>query len=230
MSKVNISNCQLTKLLGDKIIFLLLATMILINCLILDAFATAKEQVEEDWHKFASNLSSDAKRITIDNLEKQYEEYIREVKLSQFKMSGDELLEEDINGGARLYVFVSRSMGKSLLRYYVEGAKRYGAILVFKGLPDNSWKSLANFIGSIAEESDKVAMQIDDEAFNYYGINNVPSFVLVKEQSYLAEGDHTREITFDKVDGNIGIKRALELFSNSGDLRDAARGMLAKQD
>jgi len=37
-----------------------------------------------------------------------------------------------------LKVFVSSSMGTELLKTYAKEARRYGGVLVFKGLPDNS--------------------------------------------------------------------------------------------
>lgn len=123
-----------------------------------------------------------------------------------------------------LRVFVSSSMGKELLRQYVEEAKKYGAVLVFNGLPDGSWLRLSNLVMSISDGEDNVAMQIDDEAFKRFDIKSVPSFVLSEEEGW--EIEQSRHLAFDKVNGNIGIRAALEMFAEEGDMAKEVEKML----
>lgn len=126
-----------------------------------------------------------------------------------------------------LKVFVSSSMNNNLLTQYAVDAQKYNATLVFNGLPDESWIELSKIIAAITKNTDEIAIQIDDEAFNYFGITSVPFFVLTQES-----GDPSKEwrLTHDKVSGNIGIRGALELFASHGDLSDLAEQMLTRQE
>jgi hypothetical protein len=56
----------------------------------------------------------------------------------------------------------------------------------------------------------------------------VPSFVLVKEKGIFEEGavDEQSSASFDKVSGNIGIRRALEEMAQKGALSVLASEIL----
>lgn len=128
----------------------------------------------------------------------------------------------------KLMVFVSSSMPVSVLQTYVKEGGKYNAILVFKGLPDNSFKSLANLVKLVQEEGSKNSMQIDEEAFDRYKVTEVPVIVLSKEENgKLLESS---KLTFDKIRGNIGIKAALHKFSEQGELKDLAQELLLQKD
>ena len=73
-------------------------------------------------------------------------------------------------------------------------------------------------------------MQIDDLAFVEYGITSVPSFVLAKEKSVFEEGadDEYQVTSFDKVIGNIGVRRALEEMVAKGELSIHASKILER--
>ncbi len=133
-----------------------------------------------------------------------------------------------------LRVFVSSSMPIKLLKNYIEEAKKYKAILVFNGLPDGSWNQLANLIhelvGAEIENSD-VSVQIDDESFALYSVTSVPSFVLKLEGEDLNKSDGTETLpTFDKVVGNIGIRRALESMASEGSLKEISQEWLKARE
>ena len=53
-------------------------------------------------------------------------------------LTGSGGLGRDYRDSVLLKVFISSSMGLELLKTYVRQAKRYGGVLVFNGLPDNS--------------------------------------------------------------------------------------------
>lgn len=141
-----------------------------------------------------------------------------------------------------LRVFVSSSMPLELLKHYATQAKYYKAILVFKGLPNGSWIQLANLIHDIVGTeigNQDIAIQIDDESFALYGINSVPSFVFSREGGMFAKSSDgeadsktsssSSNIVFDKVVGNIGIKRALEEIAAEGELSEVARELLHRE-
>ena len=131
--------------------------------------------------------------------------------------------EEALRPRPALQVFVSSAMPKELLKKYAVEAKRYGGVLVFRGLPSGSVLKLTDLVISISS-SDSAPMQIDDEAFAAFDVNSVPTIVLSKSTSLFSDQQSTEN--FDKVTGNITIKAALELFANSGEMQPAARERL----
>ena len=135
---------------------------------------------------------------------------------------------DDLTSNTSLRIYVSSSMSMNLLKSYATSAKKYNAILVFQGLPDGSWRKLSDLVSELSgNDNNAIAMQIDDESFKQFGITNVPSFVLAKEEDVFAENP---KITFDKVTGSIGIKKALELFKDHGELADIAQDRLIEAE
>jgi type-F conjugative transfer system pilin assembly protein TrbC len=127
---------------------------------------------------------------------------------------------------ATLKVFVSSSMSTELLKTYVKEARRYGGVLVFNGLPDNSWVKLNNMIMEIVEDQEGVGIQIDPEEFDRFNIKTVPAFVLIKESDWITGTSKEMaedRVIYDKVTGNIGTEAALRLFAEQGELGAMAR-------
>lgn len=145
-------------------------------------------------------------------------------KIEQFNVA--EAAEEEFpNTKPQLHIFVSTSMPKSLLKNYYEEAARYDGILVFKGLPNGSFKELSKLIVELVgmnpeEKKNQAGVIIDDEAFARFGIKNVPSFVLYKEEECFTET--SCKINYDKIVGNIGIRAALNEFIDTGEMKEAA--------
>ena len=128
-----------------------------------------------------------------------------------------------------LKVFVSSSMSTELLKTYVKEAKRYGAVLVFNGLPGNSWVKLNKTVMEMVEDQERVGIQIDPEEFDRFNIKTVPAFVLIKEADLItgtSEELVEDKIIYDKVTGNIGIETALRLFAEKGELGLEAQAKL----
>lgn len=123
-----------------------------------------------------------------------------------------------------LQIFVSSSMSKQLLKNYAKEAHRYNGVLVFRGLPSNSFRKLTNLVMDISDEKFPVPMQIDDEAFTSFSIKTVPSIVLTIPNAMFSK--QTSPEKFDRITGNITIKAALEIFAEQGDLALSAREML----
>ena len=128
-----------------------------------------------------------------------------------------------------LKVFVSSSMGTELLKTYAKEARHYGGVLVFKGLPGNSWVKLNNMITEIVGDEEGVGIQIDPEEFDRFNIKTVPAFVLIKEADLItdiSEEPAEDKVIYDKVTGNIGIETALRLFAEKGELGLEAQAKL----
>jgi|GEM_PF-1161864 len=203
----------------------------------------------------AKNIASSGKMQGLEAIRKKYREFkkmksqFHKENIPQADMDSqivhntqidrlNEYVSKDIErqNPCILKVFVSSSMNKSLLKAYARSAKKYGAVLIFNGLPEGSFRSLSNLVFDITEdETESFAMQIDDTAFEEYKIKAVPSFVLVKEQS-IWDSDfdgntnsgfsQSTAKSFDKVSGNIGIRRALEMFAKKGELSEESEEML----
>ncbi|RYE27418.1 MAG: type-F conjugative transfer system pilin assembly protein TrbC [Sphingobacteriaceae bacterium] len=128
-----------------------------------------------------------------------------------------------------LRIFVSKSMQLAALKHYYIDAAKYGATLVFKGLPNGSFKEILNLVAQLEQESlgQEVNLIIDDEEFDRFGVRSVPAVVLSKISGNCI-GLESCPIVFDKVIGNIGITNALTLFAAEGDLSTFAQNILAK--
>jgi type-F conjugative transfer system pilin assembly protein TrbC len=122
-----------------------------------------------------------------------------------------------------LQIFVSSSMPKAQLKAYALEAKRFGGVLVFKGLPGGSVSDLRKLVMEISTE-ESAAMQIDDEAFKVFEVERVPAIVLSETSSIFAEQSIGGK--FDKVTGGVTIKVALELFHSNGNMTLEAKELL----
>lgn len=170
---------------------------------------------------WAAELGAGASRSVLESLEEKFEE--------GEKADWNEARDAKEGPGRKfaggLYLFVSSSMPLPLLKAYAAEARKYGAVLVFKGLPEGSFKKLFALVKEISGGEGEAAMQIDDEAFDRFGIVSVPAIVLSKEEDPSPLGTDVLP-KFDKITGNAGIKYSLRKFAESGDLREEAKGRL----
>jgi type-F conjugative transfer system pilin assembly protein TrbC len=174
------------------------------------ALLSIAEESIEDW---AMNLAKFNQQASLDNIKDIMDR-------AEFDQN---LRDEVINPRPALQIFVSSSMPKALLKNYALEAKKYGGVLVFRGLPDCSVHKFTEYLMDIVTEETS-AMQIDDEAFAAFGINSVPTIVLSKPETIFSK--EKTEAKFDKVIGNITIKAALELFVGSGDMQSSVKKLL----
>ena len=85
-------------------------------------------------------------------------------------------IDENIENG--ILVFISFSMPKeSLIELYNEAGK-YKATLVIRGIHQNSFTKTKDKILNISPKG--LALNIDPELFRKYGIQRVPTFVLIR--------------------------------------------------
>ena len=194
---------------------LLLSLIIFIACA-----ASGQERFEfkkEDL-TWAELLASQSKKQAIEDIRKQC------------VVGGQCLAEQRSESDISMQVFVSSSMGKELLKRYVAQAKYYQVPLILLGLPVESWRELAKLIYSITEgDKDGVLIQIDDLAFDNFAIKSVTSFILARSVDVFASRGEKTQI-YDRVTGNIGIKRALEIIAKEGDLKDEATRILERKN
>ena len=183
-------------------------------------------QVSEEDAKWAADLTSSSIDMMWQNLKSKFESQEQLEIKTGFKSNSDEVRERQFAG---LYIFVSTSMPKPLLKSYLQEANKYGGVLVLKGLPQGSFKELTKFVidltGNNGNLQDIAAnIQIDDEAYERFKVVSVPTIVLSKEDDY--HPNQTAIFQFDKMVGNVGVKYSLEEFSKSGELKVQALGYL----
>ena len=180
------------------------------------------------------SLLEDARNIVIENSKETLLQFSKENPSYRFPFEVEEVLMANEQPNAQLYVFVSTSMPKEVIRRYYKDATKYNGVLVFKGLPNGGFKELQLLILELKESnstqqgdnasSDQAGVIIDDESFKKFGITSVPAIALVKEEECFEQA--TCKTSYDLITGNIGIKYALEAFAKAGDLGKEASHLL----
>jgi len=195
-----------------------LASLILMILFALNSPTFAQSDTDDNVAlKWAEDLSDSAQDMVWQDLLKKFNE--------QEQLEG--AANTTIHSTSKLYVFVSSSMPIPLLKSYASDALKYDATLVFKGLPEGSFKELAELIVQLKDNNDNIAnATIDDESFERFSVSSVPTIILTSEPPY--HPNQTPYIKFDKITGNVGIKYALEQFRDSGDLREEAAKRLER--
>lgn len=114
--------------------------------------------------------------------------------------------------GPRLLIFLSFSMPEPTLKRLVEQADRVRATLVLRGLVSGSLVKTVSRARTLIG-SRQVGFQIDPQAFDRYGVQVVPTFVLAQAGATEAScGSGTCEpgTNFVSVAGDVSVPYALE--------------------
>ncbi len=127
--------------------------------------------------------------------------------------------------GPALMVFVSLSMPEPTLRKLLEQGARAQATLFIRGLVDNSIRTTVTRVQDLIGQA-PVAIQIDPQAFDRFGVERVPSFVLVRDgtrPASCASGVCSPPQAYVKVTGDVSIDYALDAMRRGapGQSRDA---------
>lgn len=152
-------------------------------------------------------------------LMKQYEKDILDLKSktpSPFKRKGcsyqsntscadQQALKETIkakqeSSDPSLYIFVSFSMPKESLKALAVEAKKHKAVLVIRGLIENSFLKTAMFLKNLGE-----GVVLDPLLFQEYNVVIVPTFIEAHTAGY------------KKISGNITLAYALEKFKEGAE-------------
>jgi len=114
--------------------------------------------------------------------------------------------------GPQLLVFVSLTMPDGSLRHLIEQGERTRATLVLRGLKDGSMVKTAAAVRQILGNH-KTALQVDPQGFDRFGVNQVPTFILLKDGAQLQRCDDTSCVppgSYAEVSGDVTIEYALE--------------------
>lgn len=126
------------------------------------------------------------------------------------------------NEAINFYIFVSFSLSETLLKQLLILSKNYKAVLVLRGLKNNSFKQSIEYITSLNPDENE-GFIIDPELFNKYHIQKVPTYVLARNKIC---PNSSCIPSYDKLTGNVSPKYALEKFSQQGDLAKEAKIIL----
>lgn len=182
-----------------------------------DELTTCRQKVSAEDIKWISEFTGKEQAAFWQRMQNKAAEYFGEEKMINMT-----------NPRPKLQIFVSSSMSKNLLREYAKESIIYEGALIFKGVIDGSITKFAALIREILEVNASAIIQIDDESFAAFEIEQVPTIVL-SEQNRLADFVYNEESIapkYDKVTGNIGIRYALELFAKDGEMKKEAENLL----
>lgn len=129
-----------------------------------------------------------------------------------------------------LMIFVSFSMPQASLERLVEQAARTDAVLVLRGLENGSMRATAARIKGLIGER-RVGFQIDPLAFDRFGVQSVPTFVLVAgaPPTPCSGAQCFAGSQFASVAGDVTVAYALEyLEQRAPRFRQQARALRSK--
>jgi len=119
----------------------------------------------------------------------------------------------------RFIAFASLSMPPAALRAMADDVARAGGVVVLRGLPGGSAKTLTAALAKVAEDGGKLdAVGIDPRLFRAFGIETVPTYVVTSSDFDLCDGFdcRTQVPPNDRMSGNVSVSYALETFAQGG--------------
>jgi type-F conjugative transfer system pilin assembly protein TrbC len=108
-------------------------------------------------------------------------------------------------------VFASFSMPDGLWVSLSQEVEKIGGTFILQGIPDNSFKELANKIYQLRQKGVKADIQLHPKLFDQYGIKRVPTFVVVDDQKW------------DKLSGSVSLEYVLKEITKNGECKIAAQ-------
>jgi len=101
----------------------------------------------------------------------------------------------------KIYVFMSFSLPEETWLTLSTELKRYSAVFVVSGLPNDSFPELAKRLAQLKRKGMSTAVLVDPNLFKQFQIENSPTFVF------------TDGIKVHKISGNISLEYALEYMA-----------------
>lgn len=150
-----------------------------------------------------------------------------------YEAAGEQMAaaQAQLGGGPRMLVFVSFAMPEATLARLVEQAEKAPATLVLRGLTQFSLKATVLRVHKLIGNR-KVAVQIDPQAFERFGVTKSPTFVLVRagaQAKPCSKDQCLPASSFVSVAGDVSLQYALEFFQrNAPTFRDDAEPFVAK--
>jgi len=122
----------------------------------------------------------------------------------------DDILGGGIEEAGALLAFASFSIPDRLWLELSTQVESAGGVILLRGLPESSFKKLAQKLLVLRDQGVNAPIQIDPQRFTEYGVDTVPVYVVIEE------GKH------DKITGNISLTYALDKILDSGETKASA--------
>ena len=120
-----------------------------------------------------------------------------------------------LTAGPQLLVFISLTMPAPTLEQLFAQAQRAKAVLVLRGLVNGSWRETGAALGPLIGRQ-RVAVQIDPQAFDRYAITAVPSMVLRRSPITPCNGTNCpAPEQFVRTVGDVSLDYALQDMERS---------------
>ena len=125
----------------------------------------------------------------------------------------------NLGDAPRFIAFASLSMPPAALRAMADDAAKAGGVVVLRGLPGGSAKTLTAALAKIADDGGALnAVGIDPRLFRAFGIEAVPTYVVTSSDFDLCDDFdcRTQVPPHDRMSGNVNVSYALETFAQGG--------------
>ena len=111
-----------------------------------------------------------------------------ELKLKEDVKEDHKNEEQGVQKNDKIYVFISFSMPKESIESLLKEATKHNAVLVLRGLKNNSFKETAKIIKDFydKENAESAGFEINPELFEQHAINHVPVFLNTTNQNRLS--------------------------------------------
>jgi len=110
-----------------------------------------------------------------------------------------------------LLVFVSFSLPEGVWLSLSQDLEKIGGTFVLRGIPQNSFKELAQRIYKLRQNGVNADIQLHPQLFDEYVIQKVPTFVVT-------DGTH-----WDKISGTLSLEYVLGEIQKNGDTKIAKK-------
>ena len=182
------------------------------------------EKIKKD-KEFQSFLTSSSQQSEAVLEDKVFAEIVTDLQNHKsLEISQERTTDHYNNTSARLYVFVSFSLGEKALLNLAQDTKKFGATLVLRGFKDGSYLKTAQALQKIIQETGQGFM-IDPELFSLFAVTAVPTYVL-NRPFQLNAPEVTQTPLHDRLQGHVSVFYALSVFAKEGSLKEEANSLL----
>jgi conjugal transfer pilus assembly protein TrbC len=171
----------------------------------------------EQYKNEAESLLKDQDKLTrpyindVKIAEKKAREVLNKMYLSQGENTSLR------NPKSTILIFVSFSMPKQSLIAYLRDGKKLGATIVIRGLVNNSFKKTFEQVTDLVKDSGGDGFEMNPLWFKKFGINTVPSVVVLSENSKcFTQQNCNKENDFDVIVGDINLASAIKIVKDKG--------------
>ena len=130
-----------------------------------------------------------------------------------------------------IMVFVSFSMPEKSIEAYLRDAKELNASIVIRGLIENSFQRTFQRIAQLVTASGGNGIELNPILFKKFGIQQVPSIVVLPENSTCRTKETCEKQTeFDVIKGDMSLYEALRQIRDKGGVASKTASLALSRD